>query len=1060
MHRDHSLKTLPILALASLLVLIAPTLGAAAGEKAGTGEALLNVRDVAAGSTVHQSSITPADNPSTGPVNFPAARSKELIILLSESFEESWPTPPWRVTHPEEAADVDWGRTDFRASKGSHSIRCAETGPDAPGPGAQVPPHTASWTIVGPFDLSDAVTGTLSFDLWLRTEQFYDLVMWLASTDGEVFSGSATSTDSSGWSVMTVDLNDWGEAGDVTGNPLVWIAFVYQSDHSNQFEGAYIDNVILVADDGTQVATGYTYTTDEDFELGTSVGLESSEDSLRLSDEWNTHPHLWVPNTGSGTVSKIDTDTGDELARYRTGPDRELEPSPTAVDLYGDCWVGNRGAGTLVKIGLPESGGCVDRDRNGVIDSSRDTDADGLITGDELLDWGSDECVLYEVVLVAGEEGLYVPGDDHDLYQNNHLQAVAVDAANDVWAGVATSSTLYRVAGQSGEILDTVDVSTHTGRPYLGVIDRSGALWYSAWPDASVLRFDPSTRDLREVQLEHGSRGMALDGADHLFTTGFSDSRMSCIDLASGEPDWEVAVDWQSNGIAVTSDGDVWVAAPGSGTIRRFSNDGFFRSRLPIANGPTAVAVDGAGKVWVLGVSNDVIVRIDPAANSADLQREIRSSGGHDGAGDMTGIVARSITSHFGSWTVIHDALAANAPWGKVSWTGTEPEGTVIAVRVRSSEDMVSWSSWEQVVRGNHLTATPAGRYLQVTVALQHNSGEDLPVLDELRIEPAGVGTRPEAGLSWTPSEPHAGQEVQFIDTSSGDPTSWSWDFGDGGSSELQNPVHTYAEAGVFDVTLEVANDAGVDSVSETITVSAGTTECIWSYWVPVVSHADGANGSLWTSDLGLLGVGTDTVSAELRFHGPDGVSVRSHDVAPKAMVNLVDVVSWIDESAEGSGALELCADGPLIVASRTAYHLEPNHPCMPDGTFGQYLEGEEATAGLAAGQSGVLPHLLENTGFRTNIGLLNAGTATAKVDVTLFDGEGLSLESFTITLEPGQWQQEYRPFFNRVGREDLDAAWAQVDVLSGDGVFAYASVLDNNTNDATTVPMHFSSDS
>ncbi len=43
---------------------------------------------------------------------------------------------------------------------------------------------------------------------------------------------------------------------------------------------------------------------------------------------------------------------------------------------------------------------------------------------------------------------------------------------------------------------------------------------------------------------------------------------------------------------------------------------------------------------------------------------------------------------------------------------------------------------------------------------------------------------------------------VTFSDTSSGGPTSWMWNFGDGNTSPLQNPVHIYTVGGLYTVTL------------------------------------------------------------------------------------------------------------------------------------------------------------------------------------------------------------------------------------------------------------------
>lgn len=51
--------------------------------------------------------------------------------------------------------------------------------------------------------------------------------------------------------------------------------------------------------------------------------------------------------------------------------------------------------------------------------------------------------------------------------------------------------------------------------------------------------------------------------------------------------------------------------------------------------------------------------------------------------------------------------------------------------------------------------------------------------------------------------------DVTFTDTSSNAPTSWAWNFGDGGTSTLQNPVHTYATNGVFDASLTASNIYG-----------------------------------------------------------------------------------------------------------------------------------------------------------------------------------------------------------------------------------------------------------
>ena len=50
---------------------------------------------------------------------------------------------------------------------------------------------------------------------------------------------------------------------------------------------------------------------------------------------------------------------------------------------------------------------------------------------------------------------------------------------------------------------------------------------------------------------------------------------------------------------------------------------------------------------------------------------------------------------------------------------------------------------------------------------------------------------------------------VQFYDSSSIPASSWQWDFGDGNTSTLQNPVHTYTYSGAFNVSLTIETAYG-----------------------------------------------------------------------------------------------------------------------------------------------------------------------------------------------------------------------------------------------------------
>jgi PKD repeat protein len=85
-----------------------------------------------------------------------------------------------------------------------------------------------------------------------------------------------------------------------------------------------------------------------------------------------------------------------------------------------------------------------------------------------------------------------------------------------------------------------------------------------------------------------------------------------------------------------------------------------------------------------------------------------------------------------------------------------------------------------------------------------------------------GPGTPPVANFNYVAQCPNP-LYAEFTDTSTGNPTSWSWSFGDGQTSTLQNPTHTYPGVGGYEITLTVSNAYGSSSISKVLCISCIT---------------------------------------------------------------------------------------------------------------------------------------------------------------------------------------------------------------------------------------------
>ncbi|HPC83406.1 MAG TPA: hypothetical protein P5234_08525 [Thermoanaerobaculaceae bacterium] len=227
-----------------------------------------------------------------------------------------------------------------------------------------------------------------------------------------------------------------------------------------------------------------------------------------------------------------------------------------------------------------------------------------------------------------------------------------------------------------------------------------------------------------------------------------------------------------------------------------------------------------------------------------------------------------------------------------------------------------------------------------------------------------------------------------------------------------------------------------------------------YQYVVPSVAHAAGAAGTNWRTDLAAVNAGAARVDLTATFYDAATGAARSGSAsleggATRQWPDLL--VSWLGAPAGGSskGVLHLAASGPLAVTSRT-YNEE-----AAGRTFGQSYPALGASDGVGAGERGIVPMLKENAAFRSNLGVVVLTPASCRVRVELRNTAGAAIGSAReLDITGGRWRQIDRVLVE-LGAGPADLAYAVVEVLTaGCRVWAYGSVVDNQTADPTTVPV------
>ncbi len=155
--------------------------------------------------------------------------------------------------------------------------------------------------------------------------------------------------------------------------------------------------------------------------------------------------------------------------------------------------------------------------------------------------------------------------------------------------------------------------------------------------------------------------------------------------------------------------------------------------------------------------------------------------------------------------------------------TGTAPLNVSFSDRSTGSPTSWKWNFGD----GNTSTEqnpvhvySKAGQY---TVSLTTGNAVGSNALTKYSyINVGNILKAPLTAFSASPTSGTAPLNVSFTDNSTESPTSWRWSFGDGKTSEEQNPVHMFSKAGKYNVTLTAKNAAGSNAVTKSgyITVS------------------------------------------------------------------------------------------------------------------------------------------------------------------------------------------------------------------------------------------------
>ncbi len=545
---------------------------------------------------------------------------------------------------------------------------------------------------------------------------------------------------------------------------------------------------------------------------------------------------LWVANAGDfmrGTVSRIDPKQLKETARYLsvTCPTRgacdgmagccardsdpewqwrkggQVGPAPgaqavqlaggepirTAVDFAGDVWVINNafgGQASVTRIAA-DPARCVDRNGNGVLDTSRDADGDGAIDADCNGDGQPDDLDGVKLAPCAnGKPQEFFGLDDECVLFTTNVgapaqlgRALAATAGGEAWAGTTNDGRLFRVDGKTGLIGAEADLqpADPACKPYGLVVDHAGIGWAMSLAAPPLCFFD--TADPKRVGTARnptvgqlGGGGVTADRAGDVWVAcrAFGLCRYTPDRSGGwktlGQGGWTMIQSPGRNagagpvsGVAVDSRGarDYFAFAAASNAIVRVRAselppatpmmdtliDGASEPAVAVASA-NAVALDARQDVWAIGRPQAIATRVTVASDGTMTAAGTCGWDGPDApqpqndASDPTGFALHT-AARTGTYRWIQSGCASvghggGTTWVRLAWDADLPPPSTIAARVRVGDTPVpdaGWTGWTPISSSPaDLTLVLPLAYLEVELALGSTLDPVTPALKALEV--------------------------------------------------------------------------------------------------------------------------------------------------------------------------------------------------------------------------------------------------------------------------------------------------------------------------------------